>query len=76
MALVGIIRTDRRANSTNGNASFDVTFIADGSQKIVKGRTRPNSQFTTTMPREGRALVEYHETPAGRIVFTNIANEV
>lgn len=67
----GILRTDRRGNSTNGNASFDVTFVTEGGN-IIRGRTRPNSQFTSTMPREGRACASWHETDGGSVVFTDI----
>lgn len=74
--LKGIISCARLPNSTNGNARYAVAFKPDGSDTIIQGKTRPDSQFTTNMPREGRASVSYHETPSGRIVFTNITREV
>lgn len=69
----GYIETIKLNPSTNGNPRYAVKFLpfnicAEG----VTGNTRSDAQFCYTMPTDGPALVTYHETATGRIVFDDI----
>jgi hypothetical protein len=69
----GYIETVKLNPSTNGNPRYAVKFLPfDISAEGVTGNTRSDAQFCYSMPTDGPALVTYHETVTGRIVFDDI----
>ena len=72
MPMTGIVNVERLGYTNNGNPRYSVLFKPDDSAQVIAGFTKPNGDGFHNMPREGRAVVEYHTTPSGRTIFTSI----
>jgi hypothetical protein len=66
-----IVSIKRRNNSKFGNPSFAVTFL-HGEQTLT-GYTKANAGFAYAITGAERiATIEYHMTPKGKVVITDL----